>query len=201
MVRRTKSLEEIIIDLNQLKVSYQHQNLDMNEIKRQYDEYRNAKQYIKRNKDLNINHPIILQKNQIITQNKESYLKYNRILNIERKINKMRQTNQQANQPVNQCANCKRCNKEGVHPRYLLTLISISSSNIKNKATFKYITASNENRRCDYLLCNECKEYLVEDNKEPRYIWTSFLWHILSMGNETKFDGEYKYFSIYSGEH
>ena len=131
MVRRTKSLEEIIMDLNQLKASYQHQNLDMNEIKRQYDEYRNAKQYIKRNKDLNINHPIILQKNQIITQNKESYLKYNRILNIERKINKIRQTNQQANQPVNQCVNCKRCNKEGVHPRYLLTLTSISSSDVK----------------------------------------------------------------------
>ena len=128
MVRRTKSLEELIMDLNQLKASYQHQNLDMNEIKRQHDEFKKAKKYIQRNKDLNNNHPRILQSNQVIIQNKDYYLKYMKIENLNRRINKIRQTNQQANQPVNQCANCKRCNKDGLHPKYLLTLTSISSS-------------------------------------------------------------------------
>ena len=102
----------------------------MNEIKRQYDEFMNAKQYIKWNKDLNSNHPSILQKNQVILQSKEYFLKYKRILNLKRRIIKIRQSNQPANQPVNQCANCKRCNKDGVHPRYLLILSSISSSNV-----------------------------------------------------------------------
>ena len=131
MVRTTKSLEELIMDLNQLKASYQHQNLDMIEMKRQYDEFMNAKIYIKRNKDLNSNHPSILQKNQVILQSKEYFLKYKRILNFERRIIKIRQSNQPANQPVNQFANCKRCNKDRVHPRCLLTLSSISSSNVK----------------------------------------------------------------------
>ena len=119
MVRRTKSLEELIMDLNQLKASYQHQNLDMNEIKRQHDEFKKAKMYIKRNKDLNNNHHRILQSNQVIIQNKEYYLKYMKSENLNRRINKIRQTNQQTNQPVNQCANCKRCNKDGLHPKYL----------------------------------------------------------------------------------
>ena len=47
----------------------------------------------------------------------------------------------------------------------------------------------------------ECKEYLVENSLHSRCIWPSFLWHILSMGNKSTFEGEYKYFSVYSGGH
>ena len=66
MVRRIKSLEELVMDLNQLKSSYKHQNIDMNEMKRQFDEFKNTKQYIKRNKYLDRNRSRILQQNQII---------------------------------------------------------------------------------------------------------------------------------------
>ena len=64
MVRRIKSLEELIVDLNQIKSSYEHQGYDLNEMKRQYKECISAKQFIRSNKDLDSAHPTILEKNR-----------------------------------------------------------------------------------------------------------------------------------------
>ena len=64
MPRRRKSLEELILDLVQIKSSYEHLNYDLNEMQKQYVDFRNAKLFIKRNDDLDRNHPIILEKNR-----------------------------------------------------------------------------------------------------------------------------------------
>ena len=94
MVRRIESLEELIMDLNQIKSSYNHENIGMNEMKKQYNEFENAKIFIQRNKELNNHHPLILQQNQIILHNTDYHAKYTKIINLERKINQIRQQNQ-----------------------------------------------------------------------------------------------------------
>jgi len=196
MVRRIKSLEELIVDLNQIKSSYEDQGYDLNVMKRQYKVCDSAKTFIRMNKDLDSAHPTILEKKQIILQNNNYFSKYRRIYNLQKRINKLRTAT-----TTNQCANCKRCNKDGLHPRYILNFTTINSSNIRSQAKFKHIAASSGARQCDYILCNECNEYLVENTNHQRYIWPSFLWNILSKGNKSAFDGGYKYYSIYSGEH
>ena len=62
MVRKIKSLEELIVDLNQIKSSYEHQGYNLNEKKGQYKECTGAKQFIRSNKDLDSAHPTILGK-------------------------------------------------------------------------------------------------------------------------------------------
>ena len=62
MPRRRKSLEELILDLVQIKSSYEHLNYDLNEMQKQYFDYRKARIFLKRNDDLDRNHPIILEK-------------------------------------------------------------------------------------------------------------------------------------------
>ena len=167
-------------------------------MKKQFIDFKIAKSFIKRNKDLDSNHPTILEKKQIMNQNNHYYKKYGKIDNLQRRINKLRTANQQT---INRCDNCKRCNKDGLHARYILNFTTISSTNIRSQAKFKHITASSGARQCNYILCNECKEYLVENKNHEKYIWPSFLWNILSMGNKSVFNGEYKYHVIYGGEH
>jgi hypothetical protein len=64
MPRRRKSLEELILDLVQIKSSYEHLNYDLNEMKKQFNDFINATLFIKRNKDLDRNHPTIHEKNR-----------------------------------------------------------------------------------------------------------------------------------------
>ena len=64
------------MDLNQIKPSYQHQNIDLNEMKKQYNEYRNALKSIRKNKDLAVDHPTILEQNQVLLLNNDYHSKY-----------------------------------------------------------------------------------------------------------------------------
>ena len=139
-----------------------------------------------------------MKKKQIMNHNKNYHSKYEKIVNLQIRINKLRPANEQT---IHRCDNCKRCNKDGLHARYILNFTTISSTNIRSQAKFKHITASSGARQCNYILCNECKEYLVENKNHEKYIWPSFLWNILSMGNKSVFNGEYKYHDIYGGEH
>ena len=136
--------------------------------------------------------------NYIIQQNHDYFKKYTRIYKLQNKIDKLRQNNRPR---IRHFDNCKRCNHRELHPRYVLNFHTVSSSTVRKQATFKHITSSTGRREITYNLCNQCNEYLVNKKKEENNIWPSFLWNILSMGNKSDFIGEYKYYSVYSGQH
>ena len=66
---------------------------------------------------------------------------------------------------VNKCANCFRQNHSDQHLRYKIRFHSIKSSKIRHQGTFKFIKKRSGTRECDYTLCDECKDYLVEKKK------------------------------------
>jgi len=198
MPRRRKSLEELIVDLNHLKSSYQQQGYNINELRRNYREWKNAKIFMNRNKNLEANNPRILIHQQQLNQNHNGYLKYRRIDKLVKKIEKLRQ---ELGQNIIRCDNCKRMNHDGLDPSYMLTFHNVTSSNVRVQGTFKHVTSSNGNNERAYTLCSQCNRYLIEKDNDQKSIWPSFLWHILSMGNNSDFMGYYRYYTIYSGEH
>ena len=70
---RRKTLEELIVDLNQLRLSYQQQNLEINQLKNSYNECKSAKMFLRRNKNLQNNDPRILINQQRTEQNHVYY--------------------------------------------------------------------------------------------------------------------------------
>ena len=135
-----------------------------------------------RNKNLQDNDPRILINQQRIEQNHDYFKKYQRLSNLQVKINKLKE---QERQRIIHCSNCKRCNKDGLHPYYILSFHNVSSSDIRKQATFKHVISSSGNRETNYTLCTQCKDYLVDKSNNPKNIWPSFLWHVLSMGNKS----------------
>ena len=63
---------------------------------------------------------------------------------------------------INKCANCFRQNHKDQHSRYNIRFHSIKSSKIRHQGTFKFIKKKSGRHECDYILCDECKEYLVK---------------------------------------
>ena len=181
MPRRNKTIEELVVELNQLKTSYQRQNYDINDLKRSFNDVQNAKIFLKRNKHLNCSDPRVLIKTNIIYQYKDYAAKYKKIINLQNKINTLRRAERGR---IIQCANCKRQNKSGLHSKYTLTFHTISSASVRKKAQFKHVTVSTGSNETNLTICHECKEYLVEKDSHPKNVWPSFLWHIFIYGKQ-----------------
>ena len=98
-------MEELIVDLNQLKSSFHNQGIDLDDLKTKYNEYKRAKIFLRRNKNLAENDPRRLTHTQTIQQNNESFKKYTRIENLQKKITRLRQKNRPR---ILQCHNCNR---------------------------------------------------------------------------------------------
>ena len=54
----------------------------------------------------------------------------------------------------------------------------------EKKGSFKFVKAYTGQRKRDYNLCDECKQYLEDESNEPKNIWPVFLWYILSGSNK-----------------
>ena len=66
---------------------------------------------------------------------------------------------------------------------------------------FKHIASNVREGIDDYILCEECKEYLVSKNNDPKNIWPVFIWNLLSGGHLSQFHGERNFYDVYGGRY
>ena len=183
MPRQTKTIEELNNDLNNLKCRYELEALDIDRLLINYHRYDTAKKYLSRNKDKPSNDPQIIEKRRIVSKNHEAYKKYRSIQNIENKITLLRRMNMNSEifTNMNQCMNCRRKNHNSLQSIYSLALNSVQRATIRSGNLWFKNIASNAREGIDnYILCKECKEYLVSKNNDLKNIWPSFIWHLLS---------------------
>ena len=81
MTRRTKTIEELNNDLNNLKCRYESEGLNIDRLLVNYHRYNTAKIYLSRDKDNPSNDPQIIEKRRIVSENHEAYKKYRSIRN------------------------------------------------------------------------------------------------------------------------
>ena len=98
---------------------------------------------------------------------------------------------------MNQRMNCRRKNHSSLQPIHSLTLNSVQRATIRSgNISFKHISSNVSTGIDEFILCDECKEYLVSNNNDPKNIWPSFIWHLLSGGHSSKFHGERKFYNV-----
>ena len=87
------------------------------------------------------------------------------------------------------CNNCMRESSQSLVDEfgdlYELDFILASSSSVRKKRKFKFVTATQSTREQWYSLCHECHNHLVviDDSKEAnesRYAFPGFIWSVLS---------------------
>ena len=77
---------------------------------------------------------------------------------------------------MNECMSCRRKNHSSLQSIYSLTLNSVQRASIRFcKLSFKHISSNVREGIDNYILCEECKEYLVSKNNDPKNIWPSFI--------------------------
>ena len=96
-----------------------------------------------------------------------------------------------------ECHNCKRKQCTDTRETYKIQLRTVQSKNIRRRATFKHITAYTGSRSCQYVLCHQCYQYLVEKEDHFKNIWPSFYWILLSGSYKDFFNTSYNFFDIY----
>ena len=74
---RTKTIEELNNDLNNLRCGYESEGLDIKILSLNFTRYNTAQNYLSRNKDKPSNDPQIFEKRRIVSKNREGYKTYN----------------------------------------------------------------------------------------------------------------------------
>ena len=77
MPRRTKTIEELNNDLNNLRCRYESEGLDIGILSLNFTRYNTAQKYLSRNKDKPSNDPQIVEKRRIVSKNHEGYKNIN----------------------------------------------------------------------------------------------------------------------------
>ena len=96
------------------------------------------------------------------------------------------------------CLNCKQKNVPTFNSTYKLTFHIFWSSSIWRYGTFKNIATYSDNRICNYLLCDDCNEYLVKKYDNTNNTRSSFLWYILPGSEKSVFNRKRHFYSMYS---
>ena len=78
-----------------------------------------------------------------------------------------------------------------------MDFFSVNSSNIRLRGTFKHVKSYTGSRACDYTLCQQCNEYLVNRNNKPENIWPSFYYRLLTGSHSCTFGENYNFYDVY----
>ena len=79
---------------------------------------------------------------------------------------------------------------------YQVILLNAHSINIRRQGNFKHVKSYTRQRVCNYILCHQCHEYLVQNNNNPKYIWPSFYCKIISGYHKSTFNGNYNFMTF-----
>ena len=99
-----------------------------------------------------------------------------------------------------QCDNCKRKQFDAPDKRYLLHFQSVRSSEVKQVGNVLRLVRKTKSARTatEYILCDECYNFVVHDNKSFEFTWPSFLRHLLvGEQNSSRFKSKRYHVDIY----
>ena len=164
MPSRRKTLEELLDDLDTEKQSLENEGLPM--LTEEYNRHEAARNFLRRNSALDENDERVVEKRRIMNQFKESYNKILKMKNLERRIARLRvsqnniSTTQENTQViVKKCASCQRKEYDTIHSEYNLSYHSIPVSEIKKFATFKYVKTDNCSGQQRFVLCTQLTQH------------------------------------------
>ena len=134
-----------------------------------------------------------------MSQHKENYKRYKSLDKLERKRDKIIREQEREQQELENaiCVNClRRSNDNGLHESYKLKFHRVTYDSLKSKK-FKLIK---ENSNSECMICDQCKNYLVDGDDNHENIWPSFTTYFLTQSEASVFDKNMNPFhSIYDG--
>jgi hypothetical protein len=85
---------------------------------------------------------------------------------------------------------------------YLMSFHTVHSSTIRRMGKFKFghVKGYTGRNARDYVLCGECKNYLVERQDDTKNIWPLFLYSVLLGSNKSVFFGTQYPYSVHRAE-